>query len=212
MSAMNARRALYAALSLVSILPLAGCPRTDTSPGGTPPPKTQTGEPPVTHASDPWAQARAIAEKTGAAGLARWTDDLPYLFQAKGTRGVLVHEGAVVTATGPAAAGAYLRDIGILDGKGPGPASILTLLYVLRAFPAVPDLPEQSAIDDLGPEPLRPRVELSGGRARVILHYRLPGDGRGPSRGTVPVMRETLDIGPTGDAAWTGEQFEHPLP
>jgi hypothetical protein len=222
MAAMNARRALHAAapsparrlwlsrllapsLSLV-LGALAGCPGSETSA-----PKTQTGEPAVTNASDPWAQARAIAEKTGAPGLARWTDDLPYLFQAKGTRGVLVHKGAVVTATGPAAAGAYLRDIGILDGKGPSPASILTLLYVLRAFPTVPDLPEQSAIDDLGPEPLRPRVELAGGRARVILHYRLPG-GRGPSRGTVPLMRETLDIGPTGDAAWTGEQIEHPLP
>jgi hypothetical protein len=164
----------------------------------------------VTTASDPWAQARAIAEKTGAVGLARWRDDVPYLFQAKGSRGVLVHNGAVVTARGPAAAAAYLRDVGILDGKGPSPRSILTLLYVLRAFPTVPDLPEESAVDMLGPEPLRPRVELADGRAKLILHYQLPGNA-GPSRGTVPMMRETLDIGPTGDAAWTGEQFDYQL-
>lgn len=206
---MNARRALWisAAVSL-AILGLAGCPK-EPSTADTPPPKAGTGESTMSNASDPWAQARAIAEKTGASGLARWTDDLPYLFQAKGTRGVLVHNGAVVTARGPAAAGAYLRDVGILDGKGPSPASILTLLYVLKAFPTVPDLPEQSAIDDLGPEPLRPRVERAGGHARVILHYRLPSNNPGPSRGTVPMMRETLDIGPTGDAAWTGEPFDY---
>src|SRR4051812_18000696 len=69
-------------------------------------------------ASDPWAQAQAIAQQTGAFGVARWDDDVPYLFQAKMTRGILVHHGAVVTARGPAAAAAYLRDVGILDGKG----------------------------------------------------------------------------------------------
>jgi len=166
----------------------------------------------VTTASDSWAQAQAIAEKTGAPGLAKWVDDLPYLFEAKGTRGVLVHKGAVVTARGPSAAAAYLRDLGILEGKGPSPRSILTLLFVLRAFPNVPDLPEESAVDMHGPEALRPRVERANGHARVILTYQLPSNNPGPSRGTVPMMRETLDIGPTGDAAWTGEPFDYKLP
>jgi hypothetical protein len=200
---MTARRALM----MIAGLGLAGCPKDRTADT----PKPGTGESAVTNASDAWGQARAVAEKTGISGLTQWKDDVPYLFQAKGSRGGLVHTGAVVTARGPAAAGAYLRDVGILDGKGPSPGSILTVLYVLQAFPSVPDMPEQSAIDMLGPEDLRPRVERAGGHARVVLHYRLPTDS-GPSRGTVPMMRETLDIGPTGDPAWTGEQIDHPLP
>lgn len=166
----------------------------------------------TTTTGDSWDQARAIAEKTGASGLAKWKDDVPYLFQAKGSRGVLVHKGAVVTARGPAAAAAYLRDIGIIDGKGPGPDSLLTLFYVLQAFPTVEGLPEQSAVDTLGPTDLRPRVEQASGHARVILSYRLPNDNPGPSRGTVPVMRETLDIGPSGDSAWVGERIDWKLP
>ena len=169
--------------------------------------KTGAGGATLAAARDPWAEAQAIAEQTGAFGVARWDDEVPYLFQAKGTRGLLVHHGAVVTTRGPAAAASYLRDVGILDGKGPSPGSILTLLYVLRAFPNVPGLPEESAVDTLGPEDLRPRVERVNGRTRVILNYSLPGDNPGPDRGTLPVMRETLDIGPTGDAAWKGEEF-----
>lgn len=165
----------------------------------------------TTTQGESWEQALEIAKKSGVASPARWKDDVPYLFQAKGTRGVLVHRGAVVTARGPAAAGAYLRDVGILEGKGPSPGSILTLLYVLQAFPTVEGLPEQSAIDMMGLEALRPRVETGNGHARVILHYWLPRDP-GPSRGTSPVMRETLDIGPTGDAAWTGERIDFPQP
>jgi hypothetical protein len=120
-----------------------------------------------------------------------------------------------VTARGPAAAGAYLRDLGIIagwgEGKGPGPDSLLTLFYVLQAFPTVEGLPEQSAVDTLGPPDLQPRVERAGGHARVVLSYRLPNDNPGPSRGTVPVMRETLDIGPSGDPAWTGERIDWKL-
>jgi hypothetical protein len=207
--AMSARwtLAISAALGL-----LAGCPKRET-PTTDPPPKSGTGDTAVTTttAGDSWDGALEIAKQSGAAGVAKWKEDVPYLFQAKGSRGVLVHKGAVVTARGPAAAGAYLRDVGILEGKGPSPGSILTLLYVLHAFPTVESLPEQSAIDMLGIEPLRPRVETAGGRARVILHYWLPKDP-GPARDTVPVMRETLDIGPTGDAAWTGERIDYPRP
>ncbi len=150
----------------------------------------------MSNTTDPWAQAQAIVEHTGAAGVVRWTEDLPYLFQVKGSRGMLVHHGAVVTARGPAAAAAYLRDIGILDGKGPSPRSILTLLFVLHAFPTIAGLPEESAVDMHGPPDLRPRVERAAGHAQVILTYGLPSNNPGPSRGTVPMMRETLDIGP----------------
>jgi hypothetical protein len=144
--------------------------------------------------------------------VAPWLDDVPYLFQAKGTRGILVHNGAVLAARGPAAAAAYLRDVGILDGKGPSPRSILVVLFVLRAFPTVADLPEESAVDMHGPEDLRPRVERADGHARLILNYRLPNDNPGPSRGTVPMMRQTLDIGPSGDASWVGERFDWQRP
>jgi len=65
---------------------------------------------------------------------------------------VLVHHGKIMTARGlgrrPAG---YLRDVGILDGKGPGPGSLLTLLYVLPRVPTVPRHAEQSAVDMLGP-------------------------------------------------------------
>jgi hypothetical protein len=191
---------------------LAGCPKRDTPTTETQPTKLGSGEKSVTTTSDGWAQAQAIAEKTSGFRVTRWRDDLPYLFQAKGTRGVLVHNGAVVTARGPAVAGAYLRDLGILDGKGPSPGTIMTLLFVLHAFPEVPDVPEQGAFDELGPKDLQPRVERAHGHALVILNYGLPSDNPGPDRGTRPVMRETLDIGPTGDAAWTGAQFEWKAP
>src|SRR5215813_14287226 len=89
----------------------AGCPKREPS-ADTPPrpgpsadsPRSGTGDTALTTTGNPWDQARAIAEKTGASGLSKWKDDVPYLFQAKGTRGVLVHKGAVVTARGPAAA------------------------------------------------------------------------------------------------------------
>jgi hypothetical protein len=204
---MNVRRALWTS-AVVGLL--AGCPKRETPTTDTQPSKTGNGDPAVT-ASDAWAQAQVIAEKTSGLRVARWVDDLPYLFQAKGSRGVLVHQGKVVTARGPAAAGAYLRDLGILDGKGPSPGSIMTLLFVLHAFPEVPGVPEQGAFDELGPKDLQPRVERADGHARVILHYALPNNP-GPDRGTRPVMRETLDIGPTGDARWVGEQIEWKMP
>jgi hypothetical protein len=201
---MNARRALPV---LTAVCLLAGCPKHETGSADTAPEKTGACGATLAAAHDPWAAAQAIAEQTGAVGVARWDDEVPYLFQAKGTRGLLVHHGAVLTTRGPAAAASYLRDTGILDGKGPSPRSILTLLYVLRAFPSVPGLPEESAVDTLGPEELRPRIERANGRARVILNYSLPDDNPGPDRGTMPMVRETLEIGPTGDAAWQAEEF-----
>jgi hypothetical protein len=211
---MTARWTLAIAAAWVALG--AGCPKREPS-AETPPRPGPSADPPkpgpgdTMASSNPWDQARAIAEKSGASGLAKWKDDVPYLFQAKGSRGVLVHKAAVVTARGPAVAGAYLRDIGVLDGNGPSPDSLLALLYVLQAFPTVEGLPEQSAVDTLGPPDLQPRIERAGGHARVILSYRLPRDP-GPSRGTAPVMRETLDIGPSGDAAWTGERIDWKLP
>jgi hypothetical protein len=214
---MTARWTLAVSAAIAALILGAGCPKREPS-ADTPPRPGPSADPPkpgpgdtAMPSSNPWDQARAIAEKTGASGLSKWKDDVPYLFQAKGSRGVLVHKGAVVTARGPAAAGAYLRDIGVLDGNGPSPDSLLTLLYVLQAFPTVEGLPEQSAVDTLGPPDLQPRIERAGGHAKVILSYRLPRDP-GPSRGTAPVMRETLDIGPSGDAAWTGERIDWKLP
>jgi hypothetical protein len=209
--------AVSAAIAAALVALGGGCPKREPS-ADTPPRPGPSADPPkpgpgdtAMPSSNPWDQARTIAEKSGASGPSKWKDDVPYLFQAKGSRGVLVHNGAVVTARGPAVAGAYLRDLGVLDGNGPSPDSLLTLLYVLQAFPAVEGLPEQSAVDTLGPPDLQPRIERAGGHAKVILSYRLPRDP-GPSRGTVPVMRETLDIGPSGDAAWTGERIDWKLP
>ena len=216
---------LAAALIGCALGPLGACHRTEPPadkpsepPAGsgeaprTPPAAAGSGGANVTTSGDGWAQARAIADKSGASGLAKWKDDVPYLFQAKGSRGVLVHRGAVVTARGPAALAAYLRDLGVPDGKpGPSPDSLLTLLYVLQAFPTVAGLPEQSAVDTLGPPDLQPRIEQAGGHAKVVLSYRLPADP-GPSRGTLPIQRETLDVGPTGDPAWVGERIDWKRP
>jgi len=88
----------------------------------------------------------------------------------------------------------------------------MTLLFVLHAFPEVPDVPEQGAFDEA-----RAQGSSAARRARPWSrprdpHYGLPSDNPGPDRGTRPVMRETLDIGPTGDAAWTGVPFEWKAP
>jgi hypothetical protein len=198
------------ALAISVAIGLVGCPKHDTASADTPGrPGTGDSVPSNTGTGDTWDSAKAIAVKSGAAGVERWKDDVPFLFQAKGSRGVLVHNGAVITARGPAAAGAYLRDLGALQGKGPSPDSLLTLLYVLQAFPTVPGMAEQSAIDTLGPAELQPKLEVVNGHAHLVLHYFLPTDSRGSTPGPGrPIMRETLDIAPTGNAAWSGQQLD----
>lgn len=156
--------------------------------------------------TDEWARAQAVAESSGASGVARWGDDVPYLFQAKGRRGILVHHGAVFTARGPDALATYLRETGMIDAGGPDADGLLHLLYVLEAFPSVPGLAEQGAVDGLGPPDLRPRIEHENGHARVVLHY-LMGNNNGPVHGPTPVEREVLDVGPTGSVSWVGERI-----
>jgi hypothetical protein len=165
-----------------------------------------------------WKRAEAIAAAhVGRNDLRKRTDELPYLFMARGTRGVLVHQGKVVTGTGPAVAGAYLRDIGIIEGPGPGIDAVMDLLYALQALPKVDDLSEEGYFDSphADMKALAPRVERDAGEARVVLHYFLPQSAihrpdlqqllqgsrvGGPE--PQPVARLTLAIRPQGDAAW----------
>src|SRR3954454_10357208 len=132
---MTARWTLAVSAAIAAWVALGGgCPKREPSadmpprPGPSADPQKPGPGDTAMPSSNPWDQARAIAEKSGASGLAKWKDDVPYLFQAKGSSGVLVHKAAVVTARGPAVAGAYLRDIGVLDGNGPSPDSLLALL------------------------------------------------------------------------------------
>ncbi|ACY16872.1 hypothetical protein Hoch_4378 [Haliangium ochraceum DSM 14365] len=170
-----------------------------------------------------WKQAQAMAAAhSGRSDLKKQSDELPFLFSAAGTRGVLVHAGEVITATGPAAAGAYLRDIGIVDGPGPSIASVLQVLFALHALPQVDELPEESYYFAPvgGIEELLPRVERDGGSARVVLHYMLPQEALyrpdlqeklnstevgGPA--PRPLARLSLEIGGSGEPAWQREDI-----
>lgn len=177
------------------------------------------GTPPAN--GDPWKHAEAIAAAhAGGRQLTKYRDELPYMFRARGMRGVLVHEGKVITGTGPAVAADYLRDIGIIEGPGPSIDAVDYLLFVLHAFPQVDDLREQSYYyaPAGGFEDLNPRIEREAGEARIVLHYMLPQDAiyrpdlqeqiaGAPAGGPEPrpVARLTLAIRPQGEATWQRE-------
>jgi hypothetical protein len=169
-----------------------------------------------TPTGDPWKDAEAVAAaRTGARGLTRRTDELPYLFMAQGRRSVLVHKGAVVTDTGPAAAAAYLKDIGIVAGPGPGIDSVLHLLWALHALPKVEGKPEESYVHSPGNERMKDltaRIEREGGVARIVLHYFVDEDTGGGGDVAGPVTRYlvkmTLAIGAGADPVWKSEDVE----
>lgn len=174
---------------------------------------------------DSWDQARAVAAShlgVEPDKLNKRNDELPYMFTAPGVRGVLVHQGKVVTDTGPAVAAGYLRDMGVVEGRGPSLNSVLYVLFALRALPAVDKLGEEAYIHSPGVkrmEALTARVEQQGGVARIVLHYFLPeppvhGGGDTVGRATRPVARLTLEISKSaeGKPEWQRQDIQWTSP
>jgi len=179
-----------------------------------------------------WMQAEAIAATAARGKLEKRSDALPFLFKAEDPPWVLVHKGQAVRAKGPAVAGDYLRDLGIIEGKGPAIEDVLVVLAALDALPPVPKVPKESYIHAPGDRALADvtaRVTFDGVTAQVILVYFVgdpvpvkgasgppaPGDtvgGRDPNyKPSVtmvrPIARCTLVIPKTGEAAWKIEQL-----
>lgn len=165
-----------------------------------------------------WQQARAIAAEVGGNDLEP-RKGLPFMFMTS-PKPVLVHKGAVVKERGPAAAGAYLRDLGIARGEGPEINDLLYVFYALDAWPPVKRVNREGFInvpDDKRLADLTAQTKHDGTSAQVILHYFLPenlapseddeGDDEGDSGGPVvrQLVRATLDIPATGDSSWKVE-------
>jgi len=161
----------------------------------------------TTDPNDPqaWKQAEAIAHAAAGAPVHKKSDLLPFLFFTDDSRVVLVHRGAVVNPKGPAEVGAYLRDLGIIDGKGP---TINDIVYVLEVFDALPPItevpPTRYALSRSSP--LTSHVDHDGKTAKVVLNYIL-GDGPRPRgdenvKPSKLIARAVLEIAKTGDAAW----------
>ena len=169
-----------------------------------------------------WKEAEAIAAKASVGQLEKRSDALPFLFMADAPAAVLVHQGAVVTAKGAAAAGAYLRDLGIVDGSGPGIEDVLFVLFAFDAWPPVQDhgAHKEQFINSPGDPSLAEltaRVDMETEAAHVVLHYWLPEPTPPPEDlendvGSIdpdsvpvvvrPVLRTTLVIPRAGAAAW----------
>lgn len=174
-----------------------------------------------------WKQAEAIAAKAARGTLEKRSQALPFLFMADSPQAVLVHQGKVVTDRGAAAAGRYLRDLGVIQGKGPAIDDVLYVLHVFEAWPPIKEVPVESYIHVAGDErlaDLTARLEYDGEAARVVLHYFLGAGERPTPRqptekeleendvGTVdrttrppvtrPVARATLHIPASGEPGW----------
>jgi hypothetical protein len=166
-----------------------------------------------------WEQAAALAQTVSPAPVSKRSDGLPYLFQSATSRGILVHRGQIVTVRGVAVAGAYLRDLGIIDQRGPGLDDVLHLLTVLEALPKIDGLVGDEYIHCPGDErlgELTARLEADGSsarEARVVLCYFLdliPGPSAilsGERLASMvpprPIARAVLTIPREGDASWT---------
>lgn len=202
---------------------------------GAPVHRPDKNSPPVTitmthtDPSDPqaWTEAEQIAAKQHAGAVKKRSAALPFLFQADRGKAVLVHRGAVVTARGAKVAGAYLRDLGIAQNKGPQLDDVLWTLWALDALPDVSPLAPEGYVNRPGDkrlEDLTARVEWDGRSAHVVLHYFKP-EAKVPSNvnvgGSAPrgselrvgnvavreIVRMTLDIPETGDPAWRREDL-----
>lgn len=177
-----------------------------------------------------WMQAQAIAATAAKGTLQKHSDALPFLFTAESPPVVLVHRGAVVRDRGPKIAGDYLRDLGIIEGRGPQIDDVLFVLGALDARPPIQEVPKDSYVHAPGDAALADvtaRVEFDGVTATVILTYflgppALPKSGSGPPgpgdtvgskdpnyKPTMirPIARCTLTIAKTGDATWKVERL-----
>jgi hypothetical protein len=177
-------------------------------------------DPALVSTGDAWKDAAALASQSiGGEPVEKRSDKLPYLFMNDINRGILVHNGVIVRARGPAAAGAYLRDLGVIRGEGPEIEDILFVLFAMRAYPKVDDLPEESFIHypgDARLAELTARIEHDGKEAHILLHYfRAEPEGRGgvENRGAPAwdpprsIALAVLVIPLTGDAAWLPTKY-----
>jgi hypothetical protein len=193
-----------------------------------------TGAPAAMTHTDPkdpaaWAEAEKIAAAQNAGKVSKRSDALPFLFQADRAHAVLVHKGQVITQRGPVVAGAYLRDLGVAQGKGPQLDDVLWTLWALDALPDVKPLAAEGYVHVANNPRLADitaNIEWDGQSAHIVLHYfkpepALPKDvrvsGSGPSGTAVggsagngkirALVRMTLDVPEKGDAAWRREDL-----
>jgi len=169
-----------------------------------------------TDPSDPkaWAEAQAIAAAQGVGDVSKRSAALPFMFQAdRVLRAVLIHKGSVVKTRGPATAGAYLRDLGIAQGKGPQLDDVLWAIWALEALPDVKPLPPESYVNNTTSPRLADRVrrhvreggaalpearhERAAGRARAHRqrHRGLGAEGRGDAEDAPGRPRDARDPG-----------------
>ncbi len=155
-----------------------------------------------------WQQAEAVAHTVTTGTLHEVSDALPFAFTTNSAK-VIVHKGAVLTARGPEAAGAYLRDLGVVRGEGP--AKVEEILFVLEAVDAMPQV---NADYYKGPATghetdLMPRLATDDSEATFTLSYLLGEQvhdegGMKPVRGslaTPPPDPNAPDVGaPDPDA------------
>jgi hypothetical protein len=199
-------------------------PTTKPSPEAKPEVKVTSTDP-----VDPkaWEQAAAIAQKS-APGAKKAADTLPFLFVGGG-KTVLVHKGNVVEARGPAAAASYLRDLGIIEHRGPQIDDVLIALDALDALPVVDKLDRKAYADKSVPD-VGASLYSDGLTASITLHYFLGGgpivnvDPNAPkvrraggAGAPMPVdpnqpkpraaARMTLEIRAQGDASWKRENL-----
>ena len=166
------------------------------------------------NSGDPWKDAEALASAHVKRTVEKRTDELPYVFHVSGMRSVLVHNGRVVTETGPQVAADYLRDIGIVKGPGPSIESVLHVLWLLRAGPEIEGLHEEGYILSKHErmKEITAQVKRTADSAQIVLHWFLDeGGGGGDSAGPQPrpVTRAVLAIGAAGGkAAWEVQDTE----
>jgi hypothetical protein len=176
-----------------------------------------------------WMQAEALAATAAKGKIAKRSDALPFLFTATDPPYVLVHKGKVVREKGAKVAGEYLRDLGIIEGKGPSIEDALVVLAALDALPPVTGVAKESYVHAPGDKKLADataQIYFDGVTATVTLFYFLsgpimpgsggsaaPGDtvgGMAPGYQPKPyrkVARCTLTIPKAGDPAWMVENL-----
>lgn len=121
----------------------------------------------------------------------------------------VVRGGKLLEAKGLDAAGAYLRDVKLLEQQ---PAA-LDLAMLLDIFGALPPIkPNSYATPDQyynheKHAALNPKVELGAGGGTLVLNYMVMPRGGAPANANLrTVMRWTLTIAPDGKLAWREEE------
>jgi len=212
------------------LVALVGCADGKSAQPSTDKPSTPTPQEPAMTTTDPrdpkaWEAAASLAEKTAGAPVTKKSDSLPFVFETTTGKRVVIHNGTVVTGRGPAVAGAYLRDLGVIQGKGPQIDDILVALDALDALPTLPNVDKHGWVGKQLPD-LAPYVYTDGQTAQIVLHYFLGGKpivkvdtdpthkpqvGAPMDAGPGPVpkatARMTLELRPQGDATWKREDI-----